>query len=108
MKTKICNKHDCKAGGALQTMDNFRVIEACKGGYSHVCKACVSAGRNYTPNSDDIEALGNGQYLINHMRYKLWSNGFVFIHNGFEFIRSGNNVDWLKRTIRRFENAKTN
>ena len=106
MKTKICNKHDCKAGGALQTMDNFRVIEACKGGYSHVCKACVSAGRNYTPSSNDVECLGNDHFIINFVKYKIGRLGFLYYRVSGEWRKSANNVDWLKRTVRRFENAQ--
>ena len=100
MKLKVCTKHDCKSNGARQAITNFREISGNTGGYSHVCKVCVCSGRNYTASRGDVEVLGGGLFLINSLKYKLWDNGFVFIHNGFEFVRSANTREWLERTVR--------
>ena len=100
--SKVCNRKGCKEKGTPQSLKCFKPVTGNVDGYSGYCNTCLYASRV----QDAVKKLDDDQYLINGVRYKLWANGFLFIHNGLEFIKSGNNVDWLKRTIRRFENAQ--
>lgn len=105
MKTKICNKHDCKAGGALQTMDNFIVVSANTGGYAHVCKACTASFRGLSNNQYDIQVLPNDHYIFNHIKYKVLDGKLLMIKILDEYVRSSNDVEWLMRKVKRYGQA---
>jgi len=102
MTTKICNKGDCKSEGAEQSIDNFIVVTANTGGYSHVCKECVASIRVLSNNQNDIQVLPNDHYIVNHIKYKILNGRFLMIRILDEWVRSSNDVEWLQRKVARY------
>jgi len=96
MKTKVCNKYDCASGGRKQSVKNFDRQIGNSDGYRGYCRACM---KNAAVGVARVERVSNDEWKIDNMLYKLWPNGWVFFHNGFEYVRSSNDQKWLLNAV---------
>jgi len=95
---KACIDKQCSSKGLMQSIDNFPKSKGHKGGLAPYCKACKNRAIR-EERETEVKRLSNDEWLINFVKYKL-SMGFVFIHDGFEYVKSSNDQAWLERTIR--------
>lgn len=98
MKTKICTDRQCVHDGKRQHIDRFPKHKKSAGGRISQCKCCKNRHANEL-TEPAIERISNDEWLINWVKYKL-SRGFVFFHDGFEYVKSSNDQAWLERTVR--------
>ena len=103
MKTKVCVSPGCKKKGKRQNVSEFKELPKNKSGFSNhssKCLSCVYRENNEAVHGTAVKRVSNNEWMIENVLYKLWNNGYVFIHNGYEYIRSSRDQKWLERTVR--------
>ena len=99
MKTRICNDDKCVRPGKEQPISAFPKSSGCVEGRSHQCKACKNRTiREY--NEPVVKRLGNNEFLVNFVKYKLGINRFVFTWLDGEWIKSQLTESELMRMVR--------
>jgi len=98
-ETKVCSNPNCKVKGKKQSLTLFKLTPNNKDGYSRKCKTCIYAENTESMSGKSVERISSNIWKIDNMLYKLWPNGWVFFHNGFEYVRSSNDEKWLLNAV---------
>lgn len=99
-KTKVCTNPKCKAKGKRQSLDLFKVEPKNRSGYSGKCKTCIYTENNNLVHGTTVKRMSANEWLVDNVLYKLWPNGFVFVHNGLEYMKSSRDQKWLEKAVR--------
>lgn len=100
IKSKVCNKHDCRVGNKRQSIKNFRPVAGNTDGYSNQCKLCAYNARKSLASVNSVERTGNNEWMIDSMLYKLGAHDFVYYKQSDEWLRSTYDRNWLDRVVR--------
>jgi len=101
MRAKICKKTDCRAKGAEQDISIFITVKGNNDGLSGVCNTCLYEARV----RNTVDVLGNGHYVINHIKYKIGLHKLIFQWLGGEWIKSEMSRSELDNMVAKYAQA---